>query len=232
MAKNKDREKSLKIGKFSISTKKSKNEYGKDKKLSIKVGDKEVYSRDKSKYKTEKTAPFKAKNVNSISSDYDVKFSKRKSMPSRMIADNLGLENETDLNLTSKRGKIKSSKLDLKKVSLERNKEKTGRLKQDYSVDKTGLWVGGGKSVPRTKLKDKTINYSNPEKGIDTNISRSKQKGTVKVKSSNFGSRNWSRDLRRKKVTYYPEAKVFQETGKSKSANGKEYKEKTKLKFR
>jgi hypothetical protein len=122
MAKKKDRTKSLSIGKFSISTSKNKDtDSGKKSKfLTVKVGDKTLYSRYKAKEKDE-----------------------FKSIPTPLKEENYRSGRKQILDTTTNRRKFKVSTLDVGvkgdrgSISMSRTKTKYGRINQDVPGFKT-----------------------------------------------------------------------------------------------
>jgi len=125
MAKQKDRTKGLSIGKLSVSTSKSKDmDNGKkSKSLTVKVGDKILYSRNKTKKRDE---------FNSIPTP----------MKEENYLNRRGSDRKQIFGTTTNREKSKSSTLnvgikgDRGSVSIERAKNKYGRINQDVPAFK------------------------------------------------------------------------------------------------
>jgi hypothetical protein len=151
MAKQKDRTKGLSIGKLSISTSKSKDmENGKkSKSLTVKVGDKTLYSRNKTKQRD-----------------------KFNSIPTSMKEENYqryGIGKGAEVNTFTNRKKSKSSTLnvglkgDMGSVSIARVKNKYGRINQD---------------VPGFKDKGRSIS-TNDNSGKGPSYDSFKRKGTL-----------------------------------------------------
>lgn len=238
MAKNKERTKGLTIGKFSISTTKSKKDGSKSKSLSIKVGDKEVYSRGKSKGRNYYKAPVEGVNVSNVSPDEYVPPSGKKristggplSFKQSYSPDTYKMKNkrEESIPYESKRLKSKTSTAKIGSMTLTRAKDKYGKVKQDYLLDrKDDRYLGGGSKLPGLKVKDKTVSYTNPKKGVSSEVSRSKKKGTLSVKSSNYATKD-----RNRKKYYFPEAFSEATVGKMKESNKGEFKKKTRSKYK
>lgn len=233
MAKNKERTKGLTIGKFSISTTKSKKDGSKSKSLSIKVGDKEVYSRDKFKGRNYYKAPVEGVNVSNVSPDKYAPHSGKKgplSIKQSYTPHTYSMKNkrEESIPYESKRLKSKTSTAKIGSMTLTRSKDKYGKVKQDYLLDrKDDRELGGGSRLPGLKVKDKTVSYANPKKGISSEVSRSKKKGTLSVKSSNYATKD-----RNRKDYYFPEAFSDATVGKMKESSKGEFKKKTRSKYK
>lgn len=169
MAKKKDRTKSLSIGKFSISTSKNKDmDSGKKSKfLTVKVGDKTLYSRNKTKQKSTSDTKIgdivtPIKEVN-----YPVKLKYRPN-----TAD---LTKKIEYPTYSKRKKTKESTLNIG-LKGDRGNISIGRKKEKYSnID--GLNSG-------YKEKARSISATNNE-GNGASYPTLKKKGVVGITSYN-----------------------------------------------
>lgn len=231
MAKKKERTKGLTIGKFSISTTKSKRDGSKSKSLSIKVGDKELYSRSKSKGRNYYKAPVEGVNVSNVSpGEYVPRSGKKRISTWSYTSDTNNMINnrEESIPYESKRLKSKASTAKIGSMTLTRGKDKYGKVKQGYLLDrKNDRELGGGSKLPGLKVKDKTVSYANPKKGISSEVSRSKKKGTLSVKSSNYATK-----YRNRKNYYFPEAFSEATVGKMKESGKGQFKKKTRYKYK
>lgn len=219
MAKKDNYNKTLKIGKFSVSTTKKKGDDGsKTKRLTVKLGDKTIIDRSKKKMadKFGVSTPLKATNYGPASYEKEEKINRRrKNMPSYVYT-SLNSDNTRSVDVSSKRSKVKSSTINIGGVSLKRIKEKYGKLTQQYARDSRDNSVGGGKSLPGVKIKDREVGYVNPRKGIKGQSSTIKKKGTIEIESSNYGKKFGRRFRDGEQLNYYKNARVFGRRGKRK----------------
>lgn len=217
---NKDNyNKTLKIGKLSVSTTKKKGDDGsKTKRLTVKLGDKTIIDRSKKKVadKFGVSTPLKATNYGPSSYEKEEKINRRrKNMPGGVYS-LLYSDNPKPVDVSSKRSKVKSSTINIGGLSLKRSKEKYGRLSQEYAKDSRGNYVGGGKSLPGVKIKDREVGYVNPRKGMKGQSSTLKKKGTIEIESSNYGKKYGRRFRDGEQLNYYENARVIGRRGKRK----------------
>ena len=219
MAKKGNYNKTLKIGKFSVSTTKKKGDDGsKTKRLTVKLGDKTIIDRSKKKVadKFGVSTPLKATSYGPVSSEKVDKINRRrKNMPSDVYT-SFNSDNTRSVDVSSKRSKVKSSTINIGGLSLKRSKDKYGKLSQEYAIDSRGNYVGGGKSLPGVKIKERKVGYVNPRKGMKGQSSTSKEKGTIQIESSNYGRKFGRRFGDSGQLNYYRNAKVLGRIGKRK----------------
>lgn len=219
MAKKDNYNKTLKIGKFSVSTTKKKGDDGaKTKRLTVKLGDKTIIDRYKKKEASKSgiSTPLKATSYSPTSSEKVDKINRRrKNMPSDVLS-LIGSDNPQSIGVKSSRSKVKSSRINIGGLALGRYKEKYGKISQEYDKDSRGNYVGGGKSLPGVKIKEREVGYVNPKKGMKGQSSTSKKKGTIQIESSNYGRKFGRRFGDSGQLNYYENAKVLGRIGKKK----------------
>lgn len=219
MAKKDNYNKTLKIGKLSVSTTKKKGDDGaKTKRLTVKLGDKTIIDRSKKKEarKSGISTPLKATNYGPSSYEKEEKINRRKKNMPGGVYSLLDSDNPKSVDVSSKRSKVKSSTINIGGLSLKRSKEKYGKLSQEYAIDSRGNYVGGGKSLPGVKIKEREVGYVNPRKGMKGQSSTSKRKGTIEIESSNYGKKFGRRFGDSGQLNYYENARVIGRRGKRK----------------
>lgn len=226
MAKKDNYNKTLKIGKFSVSTTKKKGDDGaKTKRLTVKLGDKTIIDRSKKKEASKfgVRTSLKATSYGPASSEKVDKINRRRrNMPGDVYtfdSDNTNTfnsDNTKSVDVSSKRSKVKSSNINIGGLALGRYKEKYGKIKQERSTDIKSNSIGGGKSLPGVKIKEREVGYVNPKKGMKGQSSTSKKKGTIEIESSNYGIKFGRRFGNSGQLNYYPNARVIGKRGKRK----------------